>query len=188
MRFVKIPIALLAIATFAGSPARADIKTFIGADAVESELEVIYANGTETYEYEQLRVRLGWETTAGSFGLEILSGAEDDTIDPFGTPFEYEMEPAIGFYATLGKPVYLKVGWSRWNTIYTNLSTGVPDTEQVDSYEIGLGFNLPLGRLATIYADYSLRDTEAKYPKHLTGSGLADLESELITVGLNVLF
>ena len=188
MRFVKIPIALLAIATLAASPARAEIKTFIGADTVETELELDYSNGTENYEFEQLRLRYGWETSAGSFGFEILSGDKDDTLDPFGTPFEYEVEPAFGFYATLGKPVYLKIGWSRWHTIYTNLVTDEPDTEHVDSYEIGLGFNLPLGRVATIYADYTLRDTDSEYPKHFIGDGVVDLESELVSVGLNVLF
>lgn len=188
MRFVKIPIALLAVATLAVSPAQAEIKTFIGADTVETELELRYANGTEFYEFEQLRVRFGWETTAGSFGLEILSGDKDDTLDPFGTPFEYEVDPAFGIYTTLGKPVYLKIGWSTWYTTYTDLSTGVPDSEQVHSYEIGLGFNLPLGRIATIYADYSLRDTDSEYPSHFVSSGFVDLESELISVGLNVLF
>ncbi len=190
MRFVKYPIALLAVASLTASPAGAtEVRTFIGVDSVETETELKYLNGKETYNLEQLRLRFGWEVEAGgSFGFELLSGDKDDTLDPFGTPFEYEADPAIGIYATLGKPVYLKIGWSRWHTTYTDLSIDLADTENVDSYEIGFGVNLLLGRTATIYADYTLRDTDSKYPKHLTNDGLVDLESELVSVGLNILF
>lgn len=190
MRFVKPSIALLAVTLLATLPVRAaEIRTFVGVDTVEMETELRYSNGDEIYEFEHLRLRYGWETDAGgSFGFEILSGEKDDTLDPFGTPFELETEPAIGFYATLGKPIYLKIGWSRWNTIYTNLVTDEPDSERIDSYEIGVGINLLLGRMATFYADYTLRDTESEYPDHFVNDGFVEYESELISVGLNVLF
>ncbi len=189
MRLVTLSIALLAVASFAARPAQAETSTFIGVDTVESETELTYANGDETYEFERLRLRFGWETDAGgSFGFEVLSGDKDDTLDLFGTPFELETDPAYGFYATLGRPVFVKLGWSRWLATYTNLASDVPDTERVDSFEIGLGVNLPLGRTATFYADYSLRDTDAEFPKHLEDGGLLQYESVLVSVGVNILF
>ena len=42
--------------------------------------------------------------------------------------------------------------------------------------------------MATLYADYTLRDTDGKYPKHITNDGMVELESELFSVGLNILF
>ena len=189
MRFVTFSIALLAVATTATAPARAETSTFIGVDTVESETELTYANGDETYEFEHLRLRFGWESDAGgSFGFEILSGDRDDTRDLFGTPYELETETAYGFYATLGKPVYVKLGWSRWLAIYTNLDTDVPDTETVDSFEIGIGANLSLGRSATFYADYTLRDTDTEFPKHLEDGGFLQYESVLVSIGVNVVF
>lgn len=189
MRFVTHMVALLALASAVTTPANAETKRFFGVDAVDTETKLDYANGSETYNFNNVRLRFGWEDDAGgSFGFELISGDKDDTVDPFGTPFELETDPAIGFYATLGKPVYLKVGWSRWLTTYTNLVTDVPDTEIVDSYEIGFGINLLIGRTATFYADYSIKDTDSKYPKHFVGTGELDYESELVSVGINILF
>ena len=190
MRFARYSIALIALAGLLASPARADdLRPFIGVDTVETELNLKYLNGKEVYEFEQLRLRYGWEVQGvGSFGFELLSGDKDDTRDFLNTRYEYEVDPAIGLYATLGKPVYLKVGWARWHTTYTNLDTDVADTEHVDSYEIGFGANLLLGKVATLYADYTLRDTDSEYPKHFATEGLVELESELVSVGLNILF
>lgn len=189
MRFTRYSVALLAFASLVASPAQAETKRFIGVDTVETETELDYANGSETYNFDNVRLRFGWEDDAGgSFGFELISGDKDDTLDPFGTPFELETDPAIGFYATLGKPVYLKVGWSRWLTTYTDLSTDVADTEVVDSYEIGFGLNLTLGRTITFYGEYTLKDTDSDYPKHFVPTGDIDYESELVSVGLNILF
>ena len=168
-------------------------KPFIGIDAVKQETTLTYANGDELYEFEHVRLRLGYEHPAGgSAGIELLSGAKDDVLDPFGTPFELEVGEAFGIYATIGKPVYLRIGWATWETGYTNLTTDITDTYTVDSYDIGIGFNFSLGdRLTsrvTVYGEYSIRDTEADYPKHFVGTGDIDYESELVSLGFNILF
>jgi hypothetical protein len=94
----------------------------------------------------------------------------------------------FGLYATLGKPVYLRVGWSIWQTEYTDVALDLTDKETVNALEIGLGLNLLLGRNLTLYADWSVRDTDAKYPLHITGNGEVDYRSELLSVGFNLKF
>ncbi len=80
------------------------------------------------------------------------------------------------------------MGWSTWDTEYTDLTSDVTDTERVRSFEIGFGVNLLLNRNFTFYGDYSIKDTESEYPKHVSGSGTVDYESELVSVGINYLF
>lgn len=182
-------VVLVATALFNLSAARAETNAFFGVDTVDTETVITYANGDETYNFTNLRVRYGFEDDAGgSAGIELISGDSDDIIDPFGSPFELKTSVGIGFYATLGKPVYLRVGWSTWDTEYTDLTSDVTDTERVRSFEIGFGVNLLLNRNFTFYGDYSIKDTESEYPKHVSGSGMVDYESELVSVGINYLF
>ena len=180
---------LLTIVTLTSPSLSADIKTFIGVDAVEIETELTYANGAETYDLTGTRVRFGIENSqGGSAGMELISGSSDETLDPFGSLFRLETGETFGLYATLGKPVYLRVGWSIWETEYTDVALGLTDRDTVNALEIGLGFNLLLGRNLTLYADWAVRDTDAKYPLHITGTGETDYRSELLSAGFNLKF
>lgn len=181
---------LVALVAILAAPAvQAETKAFLGVDTVDTETKITYANGDETYNFTNLRVRYGFEDDAGgSAGIELISGDSDEIIDPFGQPFELATDIGIGFYATLGKPVYLRLGWSTWQSEYTDVTRDLTDTYTTKSYEIGVGINLLLNRNFTFYGEYSLKDTESKYPKHVAGSGMVDYESELISVGFNYLF
>jgi len=189
MWFKKKLVVLLTIGVLASPSLRAEIKTFVGIDAVQTETVLTYANGDETYDFTGVRLRYGIENSdGGSAGFEIITGDSDDITDPFGNPFRLETGESFGVYATLGKPVYVRVGWSIWETEYTDLTTDITDKESVDSLEIGVGVNLLLGRNLTVYAEYALRDTESSYPAHIAGNGELDYESELLSLGFNFLF
>lgn len=177
------------VATLVVPTVQAETKTFFGVDTVDTETKITYANGDETYNFTNLRVRYGLEDDAGgSAGIELISGDSDEIIDPFGQPFELATDTGIGFYATIGKPVYLRVGWSTWQSEYTDVTLDLTDTYTTKSFEIGIGINLLLHRNFTVYGDFSLKDTESRFPKHVAGSGEVDYESELISVGFNYLF
>ena len=76
-----------------------EMVRFIGADVVQTETLITYANGDETYEFTGTRIRLGLEhRDGGSAGIEMISGDSDDIIDPFGNPFRLETDISIGFY------------------------------------------------------------------------------------------
>ena len=189
MRFNRILKILTILGALISTPVNAEIKTFIGADAVVIETTLTYSNGVEKYDLEGVRLRYGIENDAGgSAGIELISGDSDEKIDPFGNLFRLETGETFGVYATLGKPVYLRVGWSIWQTEYTDVALNATNRETVNSLEIGLGFNLLLGGNLTLYADWSVRDTDAKYPLHITGSGEVDYHSELLSVGFNIKF
>jgi len=182
-------IALLAIAALTSPSLSAEIKTFIGVDALEIETVLTSADGPETYDFTGTRLRYGIENSqGGSAGMELISGDSDETLDPFGRLFRLETGETFGLYATLGKPVYLRVGWSIWQTEYTDVALGLVNKETVNALEIGLGFNLLLGRNLTLYADWAVRDTDAKYPLHITGTGEVDYRSELLSAGFNLKF
>lgn len=183
-------IALLAVAALTSPSLSAEIKTFIGVDAVEIETVLTAANGPRSYDFTGTRVRFGIENSqGGSAGMELISGDSDETFDiPSSTLFRLETGPTFGLYATLGKPVYLRVGWSIWQTEYTDVALGLTNKETVNSLEIGLGLNLLLGRNLTLYADWAVRDTDAKYPLFVTGDGEVDYRSEILSVGFNLKF
>ena len=189
MRLNKSLIVLITVTVLASPSLSAEIKKFIGIDAVEIETELTYANGAETYDLEGIRVRYGIENdVGGSAGIELISGDSDETLDPFGSLFRLETDTTFGLYATLGKPVYLRVGWSIWQTEYTDVALDLTNKETVNSLEIGLGFNLLIGRNLTLYADWAVRDTDAKYPLHIAGDGEVDYHSELLSAGFNLKF
>ena len=192
MRLNKNLIVLITVITLALVPpsASADIKTFIGVDAVKIETTLTYLNGVENFDFEGVRLRYGIENSAGgTAGIELISGDSDEKIDPFGDLFKLETGETFGLYATLGKPVYLRVGWSIWQTEYSEVASNVIDKETVNSLEIGLGFNLLIGRNLTLYADWAVRDTNASYPIYITGIGEdPDYHSELLSVGFNIKF
>jgi len=189
MRLDKSLIVLIAVTVLVSPSLSAEIKKFVGIDAVEIETELTYANGAETYDLEGIRIRYGIENDAGgSAGIELISGDSDETLDPFGNLFKLETGETFGLYATLGKPVYLRVGWSMWETEYTDVALNLTNKETVNSLEIGLGFNLLIGRNLTLYADWAVRDTDAKYPLHITGDGEVDYHSEILSAGINIKF
>ena len=189
MRLKIKPIILLAVAALTSPSLSAEIKTFIGVDAVEIETTLTYANGVEVYDLEGTRLRFGIENSqGGSAGVEFISGDSAETLDPFGSLFRLETDVTFGLYATLGKPVYLRVGWSVWETEYTDVAIGLVNKETVNALEIGIGLNLLLGRNLTLYADWAVRDTDARYPLHLTGTGEADYRSEILSAGFNLKF
>ncbi len=182
-------IVLLAVAALTSPSLSADIKTFIGIDAVEIETTLTYANGFEVYDLVGTRLRFGIENSqGGSAGIEFISGDSDETLDLFGSLFRLETDVTFGLYATLGKPVYIRVGWSIWETEYTDVALGLVNKETVSSLEIGLGFNLLLGRNLTLYVDWAVRDTDAKYPLHILGTGEVDYHSEILSAGFNLKF
>ena len=189
MRLNKNLFFLLTVLALVSSPVSAEIKTFIGIDAVQIETKLTYADGREKYDLEGIRLRYGIENDAGgSAGIELISGDSDETIDPFGDLFRLETDTAFGLYATLGKPVYLRVGWSIWQTEYTDVALNEINKETVNSLEIGFGFNLLIGRNLTLYADWAVRDTDAKYPLHIMGDGELDYHSEILSAGFNIKF
>ena len=182
-------IVLLAVAALTSPSLSAETKTFIGIDAVEIETILTYANGAEVYDLVGTRLRFGIENSqGGSAGVEFISGGSDETLDPFGSLFRLETSETFGLYATLGKPVYIRVGWSIWETEYTDVAIGLVNKETVNSLEIGIGFNLLLGRHLTLYVDWAVRDTDAKYPLHITGTGEVDYHSEFLSAGFNLKF
>ena len=188
MRLNKKLLFLITMMALVSSPVSAEIKTFIGIDAVEIETELKYLQGTETYDLEGVRLRYGIENSqGGSAGIELISGDSDETLDPFGSLFRLETGETFGLYATLGKPVYLRVGWSMWQTEYTDVALDQTNRETVNSLEIGLGFNLLIGRNLTLYADWAVRNTDAKYPMFFTPSEVG-YDSEILSAGFNIKF
>ncbi len=189
MRLDKYLIALTTVTALASPPLAAEIKTFIGIDAVEIETELKPSNIVLKYQLTGIRLRYGIENDAGgSAGMEIISGDSDTDLDQFGNPLTLETGETFGLYATLGKPVYLRVGWSIWQTELTDPAFSLITKETVNSLEIGLGINFLLGRNLTLYADWAVRNTDAKYPGSFTGNGEIDYESQFLSAGFNLKF
>jgi len=189
MRLNKSLIVLITVTALASPSLSAEIKTFIGIDAVKIETELIPIDIVLKYELEGIRLRYGIENSAGgSAGIELISGDSDVAYDQGGNPLTLETGTTFGVYATLGKPVYLRVGWSIWETVLTDPFYSLVTTEIVNSLEIGLGVNLLIGRNLTLYADWSVRKTDAVYPGSFFPTGPIDYESQLLSVGFNLKF
>ena len=189
MRFNRFLKILTILGALISTPVNAEIKTFIGADAVIIETTLTYLQGAVTYDFEGVRLRYGIENDAGgSAGIELISGDSDTDLDHLGLPLTLTTGETFGVYATLGKPVYLRVGWSIWQTELDDPTFSVLNRETVNALEIGLGFNLLIGRNLTLYADWAVRNTDAKYPGSFTGNGEIDYESKFLSGGFNIKF
>lgn len=189
MRLDKYPTILIACVVILSMPVSAETGLFLSAETVQIDTELEYANGSEDYEFTGERFKIGWDFPEGAVvGVELLSGDSDQIIDPFGTPFELKTDTAVGIFFHMGRPFYLRLGWSIWDTEYTDLVSNITDKEEVSAIEYGLGFRLPIGSNITAYADYSKRNSDPKYPAHITGSGRTEYDSELVSLGLSLAF
>ena len=165
-----------------------EYRTFFGVDVIRMETELSYLNGTENYEYDGLRIRYGLESDkGGSAGIEFIPVLSDEQIDPFGSPFELELGPSLGVYFTVGKPVYFRLGISVSNSEYTDVNSGVSDSDTLTVIDVGLGFNFALSQDITFYGEYTRRiSSEAEYTTFFTED--IETESEVIALGLNYKF
>ena len=165
-----------------------EYRTFFGVDAIKMDTELSYANGSERYEYTGLRLRYGIESDeGGSAGIEFIPALTDDTIDTFGQPFELELGPSLGGYLTIGKPVYLRLGVSWSGSEYTDLSTGLSDSDTLLVIDVGLGFNYAISTDITLYGEWNRRtSSEADYSTFFTED--IDNESDVISLGFNYKF
>ena len=189
MQLNKSLLFLITVMALASFPASAEIKTFIGIDAVNIETELRPINIVLKYELTGVRLRYGIENSdGGSAGLELISGDSDIAFDQLGNPLELETGETFGVYATLGKPVYLRVGWSIWETVLTDPAFSLITKEIVNSLEIGLGFNLLIGDNLTLYADWAVRNSDAVYPGSFIPTGEIEYDSKVLSAGFNLKF
>ncbi len=171
------------------APALAETRYFIGVESVSSDTEFDYDNGEEQYEHAGGRIKIGAEFVEGGIaGVEFLSGDEDEDIDPFGTPFELKTDTSFGFFAHIGRPFYFRLAYSVWDAEYTDLNSGITDEEEISTIEYGFGYQLWLGSSLSLYADYSIRNTDAKFPAHFIGQGTIEYDSTLVSVGISSVF
>lgn len=180
---------LLAALLIISTGLQAETRYFFAVETVSSDTELDYANGEEDYEHSSSRLKLGAEVMEGGIvGFEFLSGDEDEDIDPFGTPFELKTDTSIGIFAHMGRPFYFRVAYTEWDAEYTDLASGLVDKEKITTLEYGFGFQLWLGSNLALYADYSIRNTDAEFPLQFVGEGFVEYDSELISVGLSAAF
>lgn len=183
---VKFLLALLLITS---TGLQAETRYFFAIETVNSEIELDYANGKEDYEHSAGRIKFGGEFVEGGIvGFEFLSAAEDDIIDPFGTPFELATDASIGIFAHIGRPFYFRLAYSEWDAEYTDLSNGVVDKDTVSALEYGIGYQLWLGPALALYADYSVRNTDSEFPLQFIGEGFVEFDSKQLSIGLSAAF
>lgn len=164
-------------------------KLFLGVESVSIDTNLSYDNGGEDYEFSGARLKIAGEFSEGGLvGLEFLGGDTDDTIDPFGTPFELKTDTAVGLFLHLGRPFYFRLAWSFWDTEYTDLTSNVTEKEEVSAFEYGIGYQLRIGSNLSVYADYSKKTGDARYPAHFVGDGTVDYDSEQVSVGIGMAF
>lgn len=169
-----------------------DYSFFVGGDVLEMETKLSYDNGTEYYSFVGTRYRLGVQTSSVSVGLEYIPGLSDEKDDPWGNPYSLEMGDSYGIYATLGSLVFLRLGWSSWETRYKDVTFGTSNWQRSSTLDWGLGFRVSIGPYLSICGDYIIKNTQVNYRDLIfttgTGSGGVDLNSEIISIGVNFSF
>lgn len=189
MYLIKSRFFVLAAMLIASSAINAETRYFIAVESVSSDTELDYENGKEDYEHSGGRLKIGAEFLEGGIvGFEFLSGDEDETVDPFGTPFELKTDTSIGVFAHMGRPFYFRLAYSVWDAEYTDLNSNLTDIEEVSTLEYGFGYQLWLGNNLALYADYSIRHTEARFPLQFVGQGFVEYDSNLLSVGISATF
>ncbi|MCP4492063.1 MAG: hypothetical protein GY820_32870 [Gammaproteobacteria bacterium] len=188
MRYLNLGF-LTALFVLASYPLNAETDTFVGIEAVKINTTLDYASGSEDYEFSGQRFKYGMQfSDGGIFGIELLTGDSHDTLDSAGTPYRLETDTSVGLFINVGQPYYLKLGWSLWDTEYTNLDLDVIDKEVLSSFEFGLGFRFALGSNLKAYGDFSKRISNANYPYHFTDGNEIEYDSVLLSLGLSATF
>jgi len=192
--FILIVLGTMALPAFGASyrtikEKPAEYRMYFGADVVVRQIELIAGNGSIKYDFEGIRLRYGLEYTGGaSVGIEYMPSDNDVQLGVLGNQLELEHGDTLGLYMTIGKPVHLRIGWSVWEAKFTDLNSGLSDSDTLNAFEVGLGFNTSIGSNFSIFADYSVRKTDAEFPTFVTGTGELDYDTILYSVGLNYLF
>lgn len=161
-----LPVISISIFVFNLSSQGKELKNdveysfFIGSDVVEMEtVMIINSTNIETYTYEGTRYRIGFESSGiFSAGLEYTQDMEDETTRDSGPRVRLSMENSYGGYITIGKPVYLRVGWTTWRATYTYVDYGYSGWERMSSDDYGIGFKMKVGPKITVYAEYTQRN------------------------------
>jgi len=123
---------------------------YIGADLVQRTTDLDYFEGTESYTTSHVRIKGGYEILKFlAVEAHVMTAGNDTDIDPFGDLYELDTGTIIGVYA---KPktsfatanVYGLVGFSLWDTTYTNVALGTSSTDAVVTFGAGVGgeFNI----------------------------------------------
>ncbi|MCP4187344.1 MAG: porin family protein [Gammaproteobacteria bacterium] len=188
MHYIK-PGFLAALFALASQPLNAETNTFVGIETVKINTTFDYASGSEDYSFSGQRIKYGVQfSDGGIIGIELLTGDSDDTFDASNTPYRLETDTAIGLFVNIGQPYYLKLGWSFWDTEYTDLNLDVVDQEVLSSFEFGLGFRFALGSNLKAYGDLSKRISNANYPDQFTDGNEIEYDSVLFSLGLSATF
>ncbi|MDH3219782.1 MAG: outer membrane beta-barrel protein [Gammaproteobacteria bacterium] len=188
MRVLSKLAAIIILAAAASPGYAAEMKTFFGIDAVEMESTLGYSNGNETYEFTGVRLRYGLEAReGGSAGIEIMPAMEDEQIDPFGDLFELSIGPSLAAYFTIGKPVYLRLGFSFTEFEYTDIASGISDKDTASAIELGLGFNISPSENLTFYGEFLRRDS-GELILDTFFFGEVDQVSDMVSLGVNFKF
>ena len=141
---------------------------------------------TESYDFSALRFSLGGDEGGVGYGVSYTLGDDDEEIDPFGFPFELEIESVIGVYATIGDQFRLRGGFSLWDTRYTDQTFGISDSDTVFTLDFGLGFNINIGNNLNLFGDYTFYFGSADYDSFFSSN--VDFESTSVSFGLGFVF
>ncbi|MCP4492064.1 MAG: hypothetical protein GY820_32875 [Gammaproteobacteria bacterium] len=188
MHYIRLSFFIVLIVC-TSQPLYADLKTFVGVEAVNIDTNLDYADGDEDYEFTGYRLKIGADISDGAVvGIEMLTGDSDEVFDSWGTPYSLETDTAFGIFLNIGRPFYLKLGWSFWDSEYTNLDTSIVEKREISAMEYGLGFRLMLGSALSIYGDITKRNSDTDYPAHFIGDGYIEYDSVLTSMGLSISF
>jgi len=159
--------------------------TLFSVERVNIDTDLDYSE-TESYEFSALRVSLGGDQGGVGYGVSYTLGDEDDDIDPFGFPFELEIESVLSVYAVIGDQFRLRGGLSLWDTRYTDQTFGISDSDTVFTFDFGLGFNIDIGNNLNLFGDYMFYFGSADYDSFFSSS--VDFESTSLSIGLGIVF
>lgn len=179
---LALVVALWAMAAVAPGVAA---DTLFSVERVNIDTDLDYSE-TESYEFSALRVSLGGDQGGVGYGVSYTLGDEDEDIDPFGFPFELEIESVLSVYAMIGDQFRLRGGLSLWDTRYTDQTFGISDSDTVLTIDFGLGFNIDLGNNLNLFGDYMFYFGSADYDSFFSSS--VDFESTSLSIGLGIVF
>ena len=186
LRFVSAVMMFMAISLSANA------EFFIGADAADYKLELTFQNGTDHYDINPGRLRLGWSGKYGGVELNALTDS-DKTITSFtATQDKYEIENAYGLFLHFrDKNGYIRLGGMWMDTTFSTSLTGFPtvtDKSSVFLRSIGLGFEFEVLPHVNLHIDYTYMSGRTDYPSIVSGTGNTGIKMTGFGAGVSVAF
>jgi hypothetical protein len=137
---------------------------YVGAQATTLTAYLDYANGSESYKLDPVRLEMGWKARNFYWAVQVLSSGRDTDIDLYGTTYEMKLATSYGVVVGLNsRYFYVGLGLQSFDTTYHDIPTTTVDKSNILTLGVQLGVQHEVVPNLSFYLDFSAYAGTADY-------------------------